>query len=262
MNRKRYWRLISVVVLIVLSLAALPMSADASHSWADYHWGRTSNPVTLQLGDNVSGLWDELLVTTSDDWSKSKVLDTVVVPGGTQPIACAPTIGRVEVCSANYKNTGWLGVARVWVTRSTHITQAVVMNNDYYYSPGSTYPFNNKVDMLHTICQEVGHVFGLDHQDETGADLDTCMDYSSNTSEKDRHSTTPNAHDYEQLEIIYAHLDSSTTTLGMPAEMANGDFSSPSAWGRLTSSSARESTYVRDFGGGNFIVTYVIWARD
>jgi hypothetical protein len=44
----------------------------------------------------------------------------------------------------------------------------------------------------------------------------------------------------------------------MPKEMVKGDFSSPSAWGQLVSSSAREATYVRDFGNGNQVITYVI----
>ena len=252
-----------VVLVTIFALVAFPSSAHADHSWGGYHWARTANPLQLQLGDNVSGLWDELLVTTSEDWSKSSVLDTTVVPGGTRPASCQATRGRVEVCSANYHNTGWLGVAQIWTSgASAHIIQATVKNNDYYYSPGSSYSYNNKADMLHTICQEVGHTFGLGHQDETGANLDTCMDYSYNTSTHDKHSTTPNAHDYEELEIIYAHLDSSSTALSTTADFVNGDFSAASAWGKLVSSSARESTYVRDFGRGNVLITYVIWSKE
>jgi hypothetical protein len=90
------------------------------------------------------------------------------------------------------------------------------------------------------------------------------MDYYHNTSAADTKSTHPNSHDYQELSTIYAHLDS-TTTIGavtqMPNEMAKGDFSSPNAWGQLVSSSARESTYVHDFGNGNQVVTYVIWVE-
>jgi len=54
-------------------------------------------------------------------------------------------------------------------------------------------------------CQEIGHTFGLDHQDESRADLNTCMDYSNNLD-----NPSPNQHDYGQLASIDSHLDSTT----------------------------------------------------
>ena len=42
--------------------------------------------------------------------------------------------------------------------------------------------------MQHVICQEIGHTFGLDHQSETGASLNTCMDYYHDTSASDTKS--------------------------------------------------------------------------
>jgi hypothetical protein len=56
------------------------------------------------------------------------------------------------------------------------------------------------------MCHEVGHTFGLDHRDESGADLNTCMDYADAFDNEH-----PNRHDYEQLARIYGHLDSFTT---------------------------------------------------
>ena len=49
-------RVVACLVLAAVALAAVP--ANASHSWANYHWARTSNPFTLNLGDNVGGAWD------------------------------------------------------------------------------------------------------------------------------------------------------------------------------------------------------------
>jgi len=260
MTKRRYLPRIATLVTIIV-LLALPASAAASHSWGPpYHWARTTNPFTLKLGDNVSGLWDGFLATASSDWSASSVLDTTVVPGGTRPKVCRPTAGRVEVCSARYGNTGWLGLAQIWITGGEHIVQGIVKNNDYYFG-SSSYTYNNQAEMLHVMCQEVGHTFGLDHQSESGESLNTCMDYYHNTSNTDTLSTHPNAHDYEQLETIYAHLDSTTTVSSLPAGMQNGDFSSPSSWGMLVSSSrnGRESVYERDFGQGFKLITHVIW---
>jgi len=56
------------------------------------------------------------------------------------------------------------------------------------------------------MCQEIGHVFGLDHTSVDGSSQGTCMDYSSDPSR-----ISPNSHDYEMLETIYAHLDSYNT---------------------------------------------------
>jgi hypothetical protein len=47
----------------------------------------------------------------------------------------------------------------------------------------------------------------------------------------------------------------------MPKDMVDGDFSSPNSWGELVSSNARESVFMRDFGRGNQVVTFVIWVE-
>jgi hypothetical protein len=239
---------------------ALPSIVGANNSWGGYHWARTSNPFTLKLGNNTSGKWTEHLTTVSADWSLSAVLDTTVVAGGTKAKVCRPTSGRVEVCNANYGNTGWLGVAQIWISGGTHITQGAVKNNDYYFG-SSTYKYNNEAEKLHVICQEVGHTLGLDHQSTDGSWHDTCMDYYHNTSGSDWLSTQPNQHDYDELAIIYGHLDSTTTVAASRAATPAAVLDAPSEWGKLVSASkdGRSATYERDFGGGNKVVTLVIW---
>ena len=194
------------------------------------------------------------------------MLDTTVVAGGTRPKNCRPTSGRVEVCNASYGNTGWLGVAQIWLTGSVHIVQGTVKNNDYYFG-SSTYAYNNTAEMQHVICQEIGHTLGLDHQSTDGSSLNTCMDYYHNTSASDTKSTHPNQHDYDELATIYTHLDSFTTigssTNNLPPNVANGDFSDPSTWGQLMSTSdhGRAALYERDFGGGVKVSTFVIYPK-
>src|SRR5712691_2168305 len=105
MNAKMRPLILAVIVLAALiAVAAFPSTTSANHSWNGYHWARTSNPFTVKLGDNVSGLWDGMLVTASSDWSQSTVMDTTIVAGGAKPRNCRPTSGRVEVCSASYGN--------------------------------------------------------------------------------------------------------------------------------------------------------------
>ena len=228
-----------------------------SHSWNGYHWARTANSFTLKLGDNVSSVWDSYLAVASADWSISTMLDTAIVSGRSNPKNCRPTSGRVEVCNSKYGNTGWLGIAQVWVS-GQHITQGVVKTNDTYFA---TAKYNKPEWRQSVMCQEIGHTFGLAHQDEnfTNAPLGSCMDYSSDPS-LNQH---PNQHDYDELELIYAHLDSSTTLASSPSSVAaNDDVDVPPAWGRVLKRSldGRPSLYVRDLGMGGKVFTFVIWA--
>lgn len=238
--------------------------AEASHSWGNYHWARTANPFTLQLGDNVSSVWDGHLAASSLDWGASTVLDTEIATGLTTAKRCKPTKGRVEVCNSAYGKNGWLGIARIWISGS-HITQGIVKVNDTYFN---TATYNNPNEKLHVMCQEIGHTLGLDHQSTDGSSQDTCMDYFSNTGVNagSTLSTHPNAHDYAQLETIYAHLDSITTVLSSAfrgAANAGADTGDENDWGREVqkSSDGKSSIHERDFGKGQKLFTFVIWAR-
>lgn len=238
--------------LLAVAIAALPSLALGNHSWGGYHWARQSNPFTLKVGDNVSAVWDPILNTTISDWSQSTVLDLTKVAGTAKGKNCRPTAGRIEVCNAAYGNNGWLGIAQIWITGGTHIVQGITKVNDTYFNTPS---YNTTAWRNLVMCQEVGHDFGLDHQDENfnNANLGTCMDYTSNPGTNQH----PNSHDYAQLVSIYSHLDS-TTTVGSVANSSGA-----AGWGKLVSSSARghSSIYRLDLGNGQSVLTHVLWAR-
>ncbi|MBI2196913.1 hypothetical protein HYU45_04885 [Candidatus Daviesbacteria bacterium] len=230
-----------------------PSEALASHSWGGYHWARTSNPFNLKLGDNVSGVWDSILGTTSFDWTASSILDTSIVAGGTKARNCRPTSGRVEVCNSKYGNNGWLGLAQIWAS-GLHIVQGVTKVNDTYFN---TSTYNTTAWRNLVMCQEVGHTLGLTHQDENfnNSNLGSCMDYTSNP-ETNQH---PNQHDYDELELIYSHLDA-ITTISQTLQSGQGNFENPSEWGRLVKKQGRVAVFERDFGLGNKLFTFVIYA--
>lgn len=263
-----------VVLTAVLSVGAFGLVAQATHSWGGYHWARTANPFTLKLGDNVTSAWEGYLNEASTDWSASLVLDTTVVSGLTNPKNCRAVNGRVEVCNSKYGNNGWLGIASIWAS-GNHITQGTVKLNDTYYN---TPYYNTPAWRRLVMCQEIGHTFGLDHQDEAfnNVNLGTCMDYTSDPdgtlADPDQLSNGHlNDHDYAQLETIYAHLDGfnsfSSNLLSNnknAAEVAkNMDTSNQSEWGKAirTSTDGHTSLFERDFGGGNKVFTFVVWAN-
>lgn len=265
MSKKQIFGRSFVVAAVVLFSALVVVPALANHSWGSYHWGRVTNPFALKLGDNVSSAWDSFLRTSSSDWSQSSVLDTVVVSGNTSPRTCKPTLGRVEVCNNKYGRNGWLGVASIWLNGEGHISQSTVKVNDSYFNskPYNTVAWKNSV-----MCQEIGHTFGLDHQDEDfyNAPLGSCMDYSADPT-LNQH---PNQHDFEQLEFIYnSHLDSVNTMgqaifsrLGRLFGVEQVNAEEDEEWGRpiRNSRDKKHSLYEKELGGGERVYTFVIWA--
>jgi hypothetical protein len=117
------------------------------------------------------------------------------------------------------------------------------------------------------MCQEIAHDFGLDHQDEEfgNPNLGSCMDYTGDP-DGPVSNEHPNAHDFEQLESMYSHLDSTSTVdtaaTTMPQAMGEIAFEGPAQWGRRIRSSrnGRAEVYELDFGGGHKVVTHVFWA--
>lgn len=235
---------ISGVLAVLLAVSAAP--ATASHSWGSYHWARTSNPFTVPLGDNVSNTsasnWEAALATAAGDWTASSVLDSPVVAGLTTGRKCRPTNGRIEVCNARYGYNGWLGLAQIWVSGG-HILRATTKVNDTYLNSA----FYNSTNKQHVMCQEIGHGYGLGHQDESGADLNTCMDYADALD-----NPSPNAHDYEQLETIYnSHTDATST-------VSSGAATSGRVIHRRHG--FRSSYIVEDLGNGLRRHTFIHWA--
>ena len=211
----------------VAALAVGPASAD--HDWNNYHWPIPTTVPTAGVEFNVwtrltSGYWRNMtdgngaqhdivaeLIADWDDPSAEPGAGGVVYTDylrpldrgatGGDPKKCNPISGDIVICSASYGFRGWLGVATVWINGS-HITQATTKLNESYHNSGtySSYSWRAAV-----ACQEVGHDFGLGHQDEnfnTDA-TESCMEYTSIPAKNE----TPDWHDFEQLKTIYdAHL--------------------------------------------------------
>jgi len=203
-----------VAVLGALAAAVTAAPAQAKHSWAGWHWERAANPAQLQLIDNttdesgrLSQNWPVLLTGVVSDWTASSVLDVTARPADVVQVAtretCAPLTGFIRTCNVDNPDLTWLGLAVVLndpLAGDDHVVAASAMVNDNWFRT----PLYDTTAARHVLCQEVGHTFGLDHQDDSGADLNTCMDYADALD-----NPSPNAHDYQQLEAIYSHLDGS-----------------------------------------------------
>ena len=274
MAQKSFSRLLAVLFLGLAS-TTISTAALATHSWGGYHWARTTPQFTLKLGDNLTSAdWKSHLSQSSGNWNAGNSAVLTAIVAGSSNKRCSMVTGTTQVCNGTYGNNGWLGLASINLTGGTHITQGSAKMNDTYFN---TATYNNPNEREHVMCQEIAHTFGLDHQSTDGSSQNSCMDYFSNTGANATStlSTKPNQHDFDELNIIYAHLDSSTTIAAIAAAAVqaalNGHGNSAAdvtddanSWGQLVSQSAngRSSTYERHNADGSKTVTHVYWTNE
>jgi hypothetical protein len=223
----------------------------AVHSWNGYHWKRTTTEISPPLGDNVNSTWDSYIRTANADWNRSTRINSAMTTGQTTASTCAPRAGRIEVCNYAYGSTGWLGIASIWLGSDGHISQGTTKLNDSYYGAGSVY--NTTSWRAAVACQEIGHNYGLAHQDEnfnTDA-TNSCMEYT-NIPAGNEH---PDQHDYDQIFSIYNHVHAAA---GLPEPVVNEAAigNSRADWGRQVG----DHTFVKDLGNGKKVITDVLFA--
>lgn len=279
--------LFAAAAVIVLTTSP----ATANHQWGNYHWANSGNGVSLTLRHTLrDSAWLTYYSQARSDWDSQTPL-TLTDGGaysGTTSKKCSPIAGGVLVCSDAYGFRGWLGIATIWAS-GDHISQATTKLNDSYYNT-ATYNTPGWRDLV--ACQEIGHDFGLDHQDEQfdNANLGTCMDYTNapdggtvggfNYGPANR---APNAHDYQMLNssAMYGsgHIDSGGGGGGggggRPGSAADGftfrevgknlggssSVTDSGQWGRAVSrdGQGRPDKFVLDLGGGKRKITHVFW---
>jgi hypothetical protein len=175
--RLRHAAFVALAAATAVGFAATP--ASASHSWSGFHWAR-SGEARLTILSSVTSNWSGALSTANSDWNRSAFLQNTVVASSTSSTArqqCAFPAGQIRVCNFAYGNTGWSGLASIRVS-GTHITTGTSKMNDTFLASADA------AKRQGVMCQEVGHTFGLAHQDEnfTNPNLGTCMDYTNNWS--------------------------------------------------------------------------------
>lgn len=242
----------------------------ASHAWSTYHWARQINPATLKVGDCMTTAdWKTHLANSSNDWNSPTTFGGTTTPLLTAISPCASTkrcsmvSGTTQVCNGSYGKNGWLGLASIKISGG-HISQGTAKMNDTYFTLAK---YNNPNEKRHVVCQELAHTFGLGHQSEDGSSQNSCMDYFSNTGTNatSTASTQPNLHDFDQLNLIYAALDNTTTLASSAASATSSDDAEdPRAWGMLRSQSkdGRGSNYERSNADGSVTITHVFWTEE
>lgn len=266
--------------------------AAAYNQWGNYHWSTSGNGLTLRIERQITAsLWETYFNDSVGDWNASGKLNLTGATAnlGVDPKQCSPISGKALVCNDAYGFRGWLGIATIWAN-GDHITQATTKLNDSYFNT-STY---NHPDWRELVaCQEIGHDFGLDHQDETfdNVNLGTCMDYTNAPSggivggfNYGPPNLDPNSDDMATLDFMYSHDDtagggggggkpcnpkSPKCNAGQDAftfrevgkPLASEAVTDSGQWGQAIAfdRQGRPDTFQLDLGNGKRKLTHVFW---
>ena len=193
-----------VLLLTAAALLGVPSAASATNAiggvGSPYHWAGSSNPRQITISDGVEptspGQASYNFAGVFTDWNTF----------GTGFVKLTQTTGSANITTqrGSYGNNGWLGLAQFWL-RKGHFSRVRVKLNDYYQASAPQYYTPTAAQQ--TLCQEVGHGLGLDHQylipgtDSTGI---SCMN-DQNVPPADY--PDPNSHDANELSQIYQHTD-------------------------------------------------------
>lgn len=249
--------------LIASSIAAAGLAiaapVAANHAWSTYHWATSNGIASPALVDTTNGAWPSRVKIANTDWNRSNNVQSTYSTGTTNPKRCPQKSGTVQVCNSSYGQTGWLGIASISLSGGHIVSGTTKLNDTYFAMP--QYSAESWKQLV--TCQEIGHDYGLGHQDEDFSTDNTssCMDYTSLPAGNEH----PDQHDYDQLAAIYAHLDGAATVAttsqsrGQPLGIETGD--SPAEWGRAigTDKAGRPNEFVRNFNGLT-VITHVTWA--
>lgn len=286
---------VRVATLAAVCAAALAGPAQANHWWGGYYWANGAGR-TIKVNTAISGAWvsdpkasgANHILKAFEGWDKDSSpspldLTGLAATSGTNPKTCKAIPNEVLVCNSKYGFNGWLGIATIWANSSKQITQATTKLNDSYYS---TAKYNTPAWRRLVSCQEIGHDFGLAHQDETftNPNLGSCMDYTNEPGGSINFGDSneyPNAHDYDMLGTIYgssssASLTGNSTDFGIRTigqyGSAVADSSRPNddgipgdsetAWGSAihTDGQGRPDVFVKELADGHKKITHVFWA--
>ncbi len=221
--------------LVVAALAATAFSATsavARNQWSNYHWEFPAGvgPLTINVNNcqvaptgntgNYGFNTFSHFTQPNADWNSyiSGGGGAIVLVDGDCPglvtdpanplgafdarslgflynAATAGAQGTINAFNADYGNNGWVGLAIIAIEPSSgdnHIVYGEVYLNDYYAINFTAYGTNA---MRKVQCQEIGHIFGLDHVKRDNSCMYSSAAFVGST-------LTPNGHDGSMVNKI------------------------------------------------------------
>lgn len=267
MTLKNARRLALPTSAIALACAATPLLAD--HQWSTYAWASDgSTPITPAVVDNTGGVWNGHVAMAVADWNASPHINSPLEYGNNS--SCSMVTGTIQVCNDDYGATGWLGIATISLSSGTIVAGSTKLNDNYFNQDR----YNNNTWRQLVTCQEIGHDYGLGHQNENFNTDETtsCMEYTNQPEGNE----SPDFHDYDLLAQMYGS-GSDGGGGGKPGKgggkggggkgknrvalPAVGN--TPTSWGRPTAFLPNGKPFRFEKSVGNYkFVTHVTWAPE
>lgn len=182
MNRKR----VAILLSVFLGAATLGFApqASASHYWycsGSTPWKYANYHIYYYNGapGDYYYVYQEETRTDGDSWHPSTDLYLAQV-------SSAGSTDHANLYAGYYGSTGWLGLAQINRTSGCTILQGTSYLNRSYLDGYS------RTARKHVACQEVGHLWGLNHVYTATCMNDSVLSYPY-----------PNAHDRDAINAIY-----------------------------------------------------------
>lgn len=179
MSRKR--GLVLLVSLFLLTFAVT--TAFATNRWGCWKYANYAINWYNGASGDYYNIYNEEARTDSNSWHNYTDISLTSV-------SAAGSTDHINAYAGSYGSTGWLGIAEIQRYSGCIIYQGRSRLNRSYLDNGS-YTRTNKE---HVACQEVGHLFGLQHNRSSST---TCMNDSILTA------PYPNSHDQSLINSIY-----------------------------------------------------------
>ena len=109
-------------------------------------------------------------------------------------VSSAGSSDHVNAYNGYYGSTGWLGIAEIRGSSGCTVLNGRSRLNQTYLDNGSDNGSYSRTNKKHVACQEVGHLFGLHHNQSSST---TCM------NDRILSAPYPNSHDQSMINSIY-----------------------------------------------------------
>ena len=192
----------AILVAFQFFVCFLIIPTHCHHAWDPYRWQKSEliQPIYVQNCHNESTRitklysinWDSLFNLVLYNWNNVPLDPTTMTRSNrkspsfirilSQPcdLSKQGRKGVIQTFNSNYGKTGWLGLTQLYANPTTnYITRVTVKVNEYYMDLDNYKRFDNEIAWQQVLCHEIGHGLALSHQDMTGSDFDTCLDYST-----------------------------------------------------------------------------------
>ena len=181
MNRNRA-RFLWALVLTGSIVAGAAGSAWASHRWGCWKYANASINFYNGATSSYFNYFQEESLSDSNSWHNYTDVNLTQVGG-------AGTTDHLNCYSGFYGFNGWLGIAEIRRYSGCTVLEGRARLNRSYLDGG--YSTTNR---KHVACQEVGHLFGLNHNRSSST---TCMNDTILSAPQ------PNSHDQSLVNSIY-----------------------------------------------------------